>query len=251
MFIVSTPGERLHEIRLYKKKSLEEVSTAVTELLNRGITDPELKKQLSKQTLFKYENNIVTNIPNNTIECLAKYYNVEPAYILGWLKGDLVSFIREYISHNPKKCYLEFSDETDESQYFLTDTDHKLPIVFGKPLDYVDFLEIVDPKGPEMSALIKRLSKVLDIEEEMLTEVVMNSRRNFTVHNGKYRITVPPAPPKIAKHLSNPETAKLVQELYENKDLRILLDASRKLKPEDIKALNVIIKSMKGDDTDE
>lgn len=42
------------------------------------------------------------------------------------------------------------------------------------------------------------------------------------------------------------ETAVLAQEIYDNPDLRILMDASRKLKPEELKAFVAMIKTVKG-----
>lgn len=39
---------------------------------------------VSKQTLYKYEHNIITNIPSDKIEAIAKLCNVTPAYIMGW-----------------------------------------------------------------------------------------------------------------------------------------------------------------------
>lgn len=44
----------------------------------------------------------------------------------------------------------------------------------------------------------------------------------------------------------NDETAKIAQEIYDNKDLHILLDASRKAKPEDLKFLIEMAKRFKG-----
>ena len=42
------------------------------------------KIEVSKQTLYKYENNIVTNIPSNKIELLASLLNTTPSYLMGW-----------------------------------------------------------------------------------------------------------------------------------------------------------------------
>lgn len=42
------------------------------------------KLSVSKQTLYKYENNIITNIPFDKIEAAAKIGNVSPAYLMGW-----------------------------------------------------------------------------------------------------------------------------------------------------------------------
>lgn len=42
------------------------------------------------------------------------------------------------------------------------------------------------------------------------------------------------------------ETAELAQQIYDNPDLRILMDASRKLSPEELKAFVNMIKTVKG-----
>lgn len=62
-------GEKLKQLRLQRKLTLEEVGKAIN---------------ASKQTLSKYEKNIVTNIPFNKIERLAEMYNVTPTYLMGW-----------------------------------------------------------------------------------------------------------------------------------------------------------------------
>mgnify|MGYP003294847941 CR=1 FL=1 len=51
-----------------------------------GLTQEELAKKLNttKQTIGKYEKNIVTNIPSNRIEKLAQVLDTTPEYILGW-----------------------------------------------------------------------------------------------------------------------------------------------------------------------
>lgn len=64
-----TKGERI-------KRKREELNISQTDLANQvGI---------SKQTLYKYENDIVTNIPSDVIEKLAKKLECDPAYIMGW-----------------------------------------------------------------------------------------------------------------------------------------------------------------------
>lgn len=42
------------------------------------------KINVSKQSLYKYENDIITNIPSDKIEAIAKLCNVSPAYLMGW-----------------------------------------------------------------------------------------------------------------------------------------------------------------------
>lgn len=53
---------------------------------HNGLTQTELaeKIKVSKQTLYKYENNIVTNIPSDKIEDIAKILDVSPSYLMGW-----------------------------------------------------------------------------------------------------------------------------------------------------------------------
>ena len=64
-----TIGERLKASRLKAKISLTEAGKIT------GV---------SRQTLYKYENGVITNIPSDKIEALASAYDVTPAYIMGW-----------------------------------------------------------------------------------------------------------------------------------------------------------------------
>lgn len=64
-----TVGERLKELR--EKLGISQVDFAT-------------KINVSKQTLYKYENNIITNIPSDKIEAAAKIGNTSPSYLMGW-----------------------------------------------------------------------------------------------------------------------------------------------------------------------
>lgn len=64
-----TIGERLKDLR---------------ERLGMSQVDFAAKINVSKQSLYKYENNIITNIPSDKIEAAAKVGNVSPAYLMGW-----------------------------------------------------------------------------------------------------------------------------------------------------------------------
>lgn len=65
-----TVGERIKSVR--EKAGISQVDFAT-------------RMNVSKQTLYKYENNIVTNIPSDKIEAAAKICNVSPAYLMGWI----------------------------------------------------------------------------------------------------------------------------------------------------------------------
>lgn len=57
---------------------------AMRERLGMSQVDFASRMNVSKQTLYKYENNIVTNIPSDKIEAVAQICNVSPAYFMGW-----------------------------------------------------------------------------------------------------------------------------------------------------------------------
>lgn len=52
--------------------------------LNISQTDLAKKVNISKQTLYKYENDIISNIPFEAIEKISNALNIKPAYLIGW-----------------------------------------------------------------------------------------------------------------------------------------------------------------------
>ena len=54
--------------------------------LEQDVTQQELADYIgvSKQAVYKYENNIVTNIPTDKVDAIAKRLRVSPAYLMGW-----------------------------------------------------------------------------------------------------------------------------------------------------------------------
>lgn len=62
-------GKRIALAREQKNMTLEEVAKLC---------------ETTKQTIFKYENEIVTNIPYDKIVLLSKALEVSPSYLFGW-----------------------------------------------------------------------------------------------------------------------------------------------------------------------
>lgn len=63
------------------------IGSRIKELRNRlGLSQVEFAKRIgvSKQTLYKYENDIITNIPSDKIELISKEFDVSPALLMGW-----------------------------------------------------------------------------------------------------------------------------------------------------------------------
>ena len=62
-------GQRIALAREQRNMTLEEVARLC---------------ETTKQTIFKYENGIVTNIPYDKIVLLSKALDVSPSYLFGW-----------------------------------------------------------------------------------------------------------------------------------------------------------------------
>ena len=62
-------GQRIKAAREQKELTLDEVAK---------------RCETTKQTIFKYENEIVTNIPYDKIVMLSKALDVSPSYLFGW-----------------------------------------------------------------------------------------------------------------------------------------------------------------------
>lgn len=64
-----TVGDKIKYLRIKKNLSQEEVAKAIS---------------TTKQSIYKYETGIVTNIPIDKISILADLFGVSPAYLMGW-----------------------------------------------------------------------------------------------------------------------------------------------------------------------
>lgn len=70
-----------------------------------GLSQTELaeKTNSSKQTIYKYETNIITNIPSDKIEKIARALDTTPAYLMGWtnnLTTSNASLVVDMLSDN-------------------------------------------------------------------------------------------------------------------------------------------------------
>lgn len=65
---------------------------------SKGMTQEELGAACgsSKQSIYKYERGIITNIPSDKLEAIAAALDLDPAYIMGWDESP-----EEAIPYNP------------------------------------------------------------------------------------------------------------------------------------------------------
>lgn len=124
-----TIGERIKNLRM--EKGLSQIELAE-------------KIKVSKQTLYKYENNIITNIPSDKIESIAKVLDTTPSMIMGW-EAHMTDIANKMDYENLISIYTHFSYEA----FRLLSTFLYLPDEGADALlEYSDFLaskfDIVD-----------------------------------------------------------------------------------------------------------
>lgn len=62
-------GERIKKLRTNAKMSQTELADSIN---------------VTKQTIYKYENNIITNIPYDKLKAMADIFHVSPSYLLAY-----------------------------------------------------------------------------------------------------------------------------------------------------------------------
>ncbi len=69
----------------------------------------------TKQTVYKYENGIVTNIPLDKIERLSELFCVSPAYLTGWIDVNKGSVRSTYSTDRVPEMLVRFWSDLDEA----------------------------------------------------------------------------------------------------------------------------------------
>lgn len=104
------------------------------ELLGISQTDLANMVKISKQTLYKYENGIITNIPSDKIEAISNKLGVSASYLMGWTTDEVISIVERdvalsNISDRVKEYVLKLA-ELDEKQqaaiFAIIDTYEKM-----------------------------------------------------------------------------------------------------------------------------
>ncbi|MBO4914407.1 MAG: LexA family transcriptional regulator [Oscillospiraceae bacterium] len=169
-----TMGERIKSIREGLKMTQDELGELC------GTT---------KQTIFKYETGIVTNIPLDRLELLAEHLGVTPGYLTGWGGGELPEGIEalaepfgrlddegqskvvayasdlvssgRYARHEPARIVLSFPKAKHRSDGFVEFKVYEQPAAagLGNYIDTPDFtLEqypaVITPDGAEFGVRI-------------------------------------------------------------------------------------------------
>lgn len=125
-----TIGERIKEKRLEKRMSLEKLANAAS---------------VARQTIYKYENNLITNIPTDKIEAIAKVLNVSPGFLMGWEQNDdYVAFFSNELGEKVKKLRGQLSQKAFADKCDIDTIDlHEIETgsdILGLPLNKSDIL---------------------------------------------------------------------------------------------------------------
>lgn len=106
-------------------------------------------------------------------------------------------------------------------------TNAKLAELSGVPLGTVSKIASGQTKDPQIGALVA-IANALDCSIEDFVDETPTDNKQTTSY-----------------YLSD-EVSKMAQEIYDNPELRILFDASKKLEKEDILTVVSLVKRMKG-----
>ena len=79
---MTTSAERIREMRLRQKLTLDDVAKYL---------------DVNRQAIYKYEHGVVTNIPLDNLEKMAKLFGTTPGYLAGWSDDEPP----EPVSHKP------------------------------------------------------------------------------------------------------------------------------------------------------
>lgn len=88
--------------------------------IEKGITQLEMAKLMktTKQTISKYEKGIVTNIPSDRIEAMARILDTTPEHILGWEEKEKPITANDGLSENQRKL-IEFAKSVPEDKALM------------------------------------------------------------------------------------------------------------------------------------
>ena len=128
----------------------------------KGLGQTELASlvNISKQSLYKYENNIITNIPSDKIEMIAKKLDTTPAILMGW-ESNVSALPNDKIFMRPLYNSVAAGIGAGADNTILT----YIPTFISNSMEK-DMYIWVNVQGDSMSPLIDDGSKILIKKQE-------------------------------------------------------------------------------------
>ena len=156
-------GERIKALRL--KRGMKQTSLADV-------------AGLQKQTLYKYEQGVITNIPLRTIEALAKALNVSPAYLVGW--DDDEEQVKNEVKANERSAKKMEKPQSNEAKERIASLIRQLAEVF--------FTDDSEKPDEELEASAVRACSLWLVSWMQRHKTVINldvSRKGFRFTHGR------------------------------------------------------------------
>lgn len=89
---------------------------------DKNMSQVDLAKLMNttKQTIYKYEHDIIGNIPLDRIEEYARIFHVTPAYIVGWEedKQNVLLDMWDRLNDEGKNRLLDYADDLVQSKKY-------------------------------------------------------------------------------------------------------------------------------------
>lgn len=199
--------------------------------INSGMTQKELadKLSISSSTIGMYEQG--RREPDlNTISKIANVFNVTVGYLVGTEKFDSNHFTEKNVIAN-------LSDRIKSLRLSANMTQTEFGEKFGIVKSTVSLYE--SGKSTPNDEIKKQICDYFGISLDYLL-----GREDVEGHDIKDNDINQYASNGLNYYI-NEETAKTAQEIFENKELRMLFDAARDADPEDLKALHNMALALK------
>lgn len=174
-----------------------------------GISQTDLADAIdvSKQTLYKYENNIITNIPSDKIEKISKILDISPVYIMGWDEsyylGENLQNIFEILSNEfsvptnelircffsndfndllPSKKIISLDNMRTALKKFFASPTNKDVILSPEEKDHINKYRDLDSHGKEMVDFTLQKEWERSTAEQKVTPIVLKEDATYYVN---------------------------------------------------------------------
>ena len=192
-----TIGRRIKELR--EKHGMSQVDLAD-------------KISVSKQTLYKYENGIITNIPSDKIESIAKVLRTSPSYIMGWDNAEASAV---------DGCFANLKEIPDN---ILPISTVKVPLIgeiaCGEPIEADEEVECyVEPCAPIHCdfALKAKGDSMEGVNLKIHDGDIVFVRKQSTVENGEIAVVIIDNDATLKRVYYYPDDKKLVLQSENSK----------------------------------
>lgn len=156
-------GKRIKNLR--KKYNISQVDLALT-------------IDVSKQTMYKYENDIITNIPSDKIELMAEALFTTPSYLMGWTDDphDWERIGNEAGIHPPKDYKGSYEDyvifKINEDQNTAPENDliiESSPKLASRELDHLkQYAQLTNQNMQLVNSYTEKLLSLQNMENELI-----------------------------------------------------------------------------------